>query len=113
MRRKVAAVLLSGVLLPMPAATRAPASQLLDTSNGILRSNRSPATHATRGVVTSIDATTLVIARFAQRGQMTFSLTPSTQREGTIVVGSTVSVRYRESGKSHIATAIAIQRPKD
>jgi len=43
---------------------------------------------------------------------MTFSLTSSTHRAGVIVVGSTVSVRYREDGKNHVATAMALQRPK-
>ena len=52
-------------------------------------------THATRGIVQTIDATTLVIARPGNRDVMAFSLTPSTRREGVIVVGSTVSVRYR------------------
>jgi hypothetical protein len=30
-----------------------------------------------------------------------------------IVVGSTVAVRYREDGKNHVATAIALQRSKE
>jgi hypothetical protein len=54
----------------------------------------------------------MVIAR-GNRGIMTFRLTSSTHREGVIVVGSTVSVRYREDGKNHVATAIALQRPKE
>ena len=70
-------------------------------------------THATRGVVRTIDASTMVIARAGNRGIMTFSLTSSTHREGIIVAGSTVSVRYREDGKNHVATAIALQRPKE
>ena len=70
-------------------------------------------THATRGIVQTIDATTLVIARPGNRDVMAFSLTPSTRREGVIVVGSTVSVRYREDGKTHVATAIALQRTKE
>jgi hypothetical protein len=41
---------------------------------------------------------------------MTFKLSPTTHRDGTIVVGSTVSVRYREEGKDHVATAIALQK---
>ena len=68
-------------------------------------------THATRGIVLSINATTMVIARSGKQGEMRFDLTSSTYREGLIIVGSVVSVRYREDGKSHIATAIAIHRP--
>jgi hypothetical protein len=66
-------------------------------------------THATRGVVRSIDETTMVIAR-AGKGEMRFDLTSSTYREGLIEVGSVVSVRYREDGKNHVATAIALHR---
>jgi len=54
--------------------------------------------HATRGVVKFIDATTLVIERTRQRGDMMFLLTPFTSREGLIRVGAVVSVRYREDG---------------
>ena len=70
-------------------------------------------THATRGIVQTIDATTLVIARPGNRDVMTFRLTPSTRREGVIAVGAAVSVRYREDGKNHVATAIALQRSKE
>ena len=64
--------------------------------------------HATRGVVEAIDATTLVIARTGNRGQMTFELSPSIHRDTTVVVGTPVSVRYREDGTKHVATAITV-----
>jgi hypothetical protein len=68
-------------------------------------------THATRGTVQAIDGHRMVIARSGDRGRMTFSLTLSTRREDAIVVGSTVSVRFREEGRTNVATAIALQRP--
>ena len=70
-------------------------------------------THATRGVVVTIDANTMVITRPGKRGIMTFSLSSSTHREGVIAVDCAVSVRYREDGKTHVATAIALQRSKE
>ena len=70
-----------------------------------------PAVHATRGVVKSIDTATLVVSRPRNRGDITFRLNASTHREGTIVVGATVSVRYRDEGKVHLATAVALQTP--
>ena len=82
-------------------------------SDGTSGAGRAVGTHATRGVVRTIDASTMVIARAGNRGIMTFSVTSSTHREGVVVVGSTVSVRYREDGKNHVATAIALQRPKE
>ena len=61
--------------------------------------------HATQGVVKSIDATTLVISR-GKKADETFTLNPSTQREGTIETGATVSVHYKQEGKTNVATAI-------
>jgi hypothetical protein len=69
-----------------------------------------PAVHATRGVVKSINPATLVVSRPRNRGDITFTLSSSTHREGTIVVGATVSVRYRDEGKVHLATAVALQK---
>lgn len=72
-----------------------------------------PASHATTGVVKSINETTLVITKHGSKtSAMTFTLDPSTQREGSIEVGSPVSVRYHADGKKLIASAIAIQQPK-
>ena len=67
----------------------------------------SAAKHATRGTVKSINATTLVLTR-PGKSDMTFELDPLLHREGTIDVGTMVSVRYHEDGARHIATAIAV-----
>ena len=77
----------------------------------LLASVVTPGTHATRGTVQAIDGHRMVIARSGDRGRMTFTLTPSTRREDAIVVGATVSVRFREEGRTNVATAIALQRP--
>ncbi|HKE83675.1 MAG TPA: hypothetical protein VKB50_07975, partial [Vicinamibacterales bacterium] len=68
--------------------------------------------HATRGIVQAIDARTMTIARSRNRGSMTFTLTPSTFREERVVVGSAVSVRYRENGTHRVAVAIALKRAR-
>jgi hypothetical protein len=71
------------------------------------------ANHATTGVVKSVDANTLVITRPGKKGgEMTFTLNPSTHREGTVEVGSNVSVRYQEDGSSRVATAITARPAK-
>jgi hypothetical protein len=71
------------------------------------------ATHATSGIVRSIDTGTLVITRSGKKGgEMTFALNPSTHREGTVEVASPVSVRYRTEGKAFIATAITVEHVK-
>jgi hypothetical protein len=91
MRRPVIALALVGVL-SVPLAT---ADVLLGT-------------HAVRGRVRAVSATALVISRSAIDGRdMRFVLNPSTQREGHIVVGDAVSIRYVTQGETLIATAVA------
>jgi hypothetical protein len=66
--------------------------------------------HATKGVVKSVDATTLVITRSPRNGrEMTFVLNPSTERDGNVTVGSTVEVRYRTEANQRVATVISVQ----
>lgn len=71
------------------------------------------ATHATKGTVTAIDASTLVIARSPKsKHGMTFALEPSTTRQGNLTVGSMVDVRYRTEAHKNIATAVSVQAKK-
>jgi hypothetical protein len=107
------AVPLTLAVMVAPIRVLAAQTQPPLTSDGTSRAGQALGTHATRGIVRTIDANTMVIVRAGNRGIMTFSLTSSTHRDGVIVVGSTVSVRYREDGKNHVATAIALQRPKE
>jgi hypothetical protein len=112
----VAAASIAIAVMLTPVTTAARTVAVFDTPTGATGSDGLHdlgGTHATRGVVKSLDETMLVIARSSGRGDMTFVLRPSTRREGTIGVGSAVSVRYREEGKTNIATAVALQRPRD
>jgi hypothetical protein len=67
-----------------------------------------PATHFTQGTITSIQASQLVITKtvHGKAAQMTFALTPDTQRTGNLVAGSRVSVQYREANNQNIAAAV-------
>jgi len=69
------------------------------------------ASHATTGVVKMMDANTLVISH-GKGKDMSFALNASTQKDASVAVGSTVSVRYHEEGKSNVATAIMVQPAK-
>ncbi len=71
-----------------------------------------PVIHATRGVVRAVTRSVLVVSR-GRRGDMTFTMNDATYREGHIVVGTTVSIRYRDQGATHVATAIAVQQGTD
>ena len=104
----LAAILVVAALAPgrvMASTQSAPPSKAPHAASASTAS-----THATKGVVKSIDDNALVVSRPSNRGDITFKLSPTTHRDGTIVVGSTVSVRYHEAGKDHVATAIALQK---
>jgi hypothetical protein len=68
--------------------------------------------HATRGVVKVMDQTALVLTRFQQRGDITLMLSSETHVAGVIRVGATVSVRYRDEGSRHMATAVTVEDPR-
>jgi type IV secretory pathway TrbL component len=112
-RRTLIAVVLTLAVMGAPIRARTAQPQPPQASDGGSGAGLALGTHATRGIVLAIDANTMVIARAGKRGLMTFSLTSSTLREGVIVVDSAVSVRYREDGKNHVATAIALQRTRE
>ena len=99
------------VLMPIEAAARAAHSN--DPAELIRLCGDDAAVHATRGLVKSIDAATLVVARAGNRGDIVFNLGPTVHKEGAIVVGSLVSVRYRDEGRVHIAIAVALQRTNE
>jgi 3-hydroxymyristoyl/3-hydroxydecanoyl-(acyl carrier protein) dehydratase len=71
------------------------------------------ATHSTKGVVKAIDADTLVITRSVRHGkEMTFVLDSSTRREGSVVVGTMVEVRYRTEASRRVAAVVSAQETK-
>ena len=128
MRYAIAAVVVTGTLTITPLAGFAatPGQQARPASQAPKAQQATPAakpeakparteaaSHVTTGVVKSINATTLVMTRSGKgSGEMTFEVNTFTRRDGTIEVGAPVSVRYREEGKNHIATALTVQHPK-
>jgi hypothetical protein len=72
-----------------------------------------PAVHAMSGVIKSVDGSMLVITKVAGKGPETsFVVNSSTEKQGTLVAGAKVDVRYRTEGKDKVATAISVQQPK-
>jgi hypothetical protein len=71
--------------------------------------------HSVSGVVKSVDRTKLVITRASKTpAEMTFSVNPSTQKEGAIAPGTKVQVRFRgdgHDGHPAVATAILVTPP--
>ena len=111
--KRVAMALLVGALAAVPATGFAAPAAKAQTTTAKRPVKATAARHATTGVVKSIDDKTLVITRSGKKArEMTFTLDPATQREGTVAVGSTVSVRYRDEGTTHVASALMVRPAK-
>jgi len=110
MMRYVTAAVLVGALTLVPAAgfaSQAATKPATKPAAKTTSTTTAKSSQSTTGVVKSIDATTLVLEHPGKKArEMTFTLEPSTQREGTIAAGSNVSVRYHSDGKTHVATAV-------
>ena len=107
MRHTIAACMVLGVLAASPSAFAAPRRESTGAQAAKSSSAAHPANHAVRGVVKSVDASSLVITRSGKKAEtLSFIVDPATLQEGTIAVGSTVSVRYRTEGKTLVATAV-------
>ena len=114
MKKQMTMALVVGALTLVPAAGFAAtgaAGQKPAAAKAAAKANM--ATHATRGTVKSIDDSTLVITRSGKNHpEMTFAVNGSTERAGAIAAGAPVSVRYREDGKTNVATAIRVESTK-
>lgn len=107
MRYTLTALTLAAALITSGAAvaqTAKPASTA---------SAKPAALHSVEGTVKSVDASSLVLTKSGRKGgDMSFTLDSSTQRGGTIAVGSKVSVRYHQDGATMMATAVNAESPK-
>ena len=105
MRRLLSAVVVMGALAAPTLAVAAPAASAASAK-------ATKATHSTTGVVKSVSDDSLVVTRAGKkRRELSFKLEPSTKRQGTIDVGSSVSIRYHVDGKTLVATAVTARPP--
>jgi hypothetical protein len=70
-----------------------------------------PASHTVKGTVKSLDDSTLVLSP-KKGNEMTFVVDNNTAKQGSPTVGSEVSVKYHNEGKTMMATAITAQPVK-
>ena len=113
MRHRITTLLLAGALAAVPIGAFAAQAGKPAAQPAAKHASTKAATHATMGVVKSVDDNMLVITRSGKdAGDMSFGLNSSTQRKGTIAVGTAVSVRYHDDGATHMATAITAQPQK-
>jgi len=94
---------------PAPAQTATPATTAKPAAKAAKVAAKKDVVHATKGVVKSMDATSLVITGSgAKAKELTFVLNTATVKTGTPAVGSTVSVRYKTDAAQNIATAVTV-----
>src|SRR5262245_12108663 len=94
------------------AQSTAPAAKK-STSTAAPAKPAAAASHSVKGVVKSMDASSMVITKSGKAGgDMTFTLNADTKKDGAPAVGSNVSVRYRTEGTNNIATAVTASAPK-
>jgi hypothetical protein len=112
MRKFVSIAALAAVVMVAPfVSAQTPASSSAKPAKPA--ASKSVATHTTNGTVKSVDATSLVITKSGGKAQeMTFALDPSTQKQGTVEVGSMVTVHYKTEGSTMTATAITAKPAK-
>jgi hypothetical protein len=85
----------------------------LAACHSVNRSTPVASNHSLSGVVKSVDSTRIILTRTGKTpGDVTFVLSPTTQREGPIGVGAIVQVRFHAEGHTQVATAILATPPK-
>jgi len=117
MRKFVSIVVLAAAVIAAPIAYAqtppASGSSAKPAAQKPAAASNNMATHSTNGTVKSVDASSLVITKPGAKAQeMTFVLDPSTQKQGTLEVGSMVTVRYKTEGSTMTATAVTAKPAK-
>ncbi len=117
MRKYIATAVLAAAVITVPVvgfATTRQAAPAAAKKEATSTTAKAAPTHATKGVVKSVDDSTLVITHKDKKGEeMTFTLNGSTHKEGAVAVGAPVSVRYTDNGKTHVATAVSVEQPHE
>ena len=116
MRKYLASAVLAAAVMAVPVAgfaTMPQAPPAAAKKEATKTTTKAAPTHATSGVVKSVDDSTLVITKGGKKPEdMTFMLNASTHKEGAVAPGAPVSVRYHEDGKTHVATAVTVEQAK-
>jgi len=99
------------VLMMVGSLTAVPLGVLAGTPGAAAAGKGAKAEHATTGTIKSMSDTTLVLTTSSKKHhEMTFQLDPAVHKEGAISKGSHVSIRYRNDGDKHVATAITANK---
>ena len=116
MRKYIASAILAAAAVAVPVvgfATIPQAAPAAAKKEATKTTTKAAPTHATSGVVKSVDDSMLVVTNGGKKPvDMTYTLNANTHKEGAIAVGAPVSVRYQEEGKTHVATAVTVEHAK-
>ena len=116
MRKVLTTIMMTAVLAVTSGYAAMAQSSTTKKSSAPTSTTAKPATaasHSVKGVVKSIDASSLVITKSGKAGgDMTFTMNADTKHDGSPAVGSPVSVRYRSEGSAMVATAVSAQPAK-
>lgn len=114
-RYVIAAIVVAAAVAIVPRVGHgsSPAPQPRSAVQGATARGAGETTYATTGVVTSVGNGSLVMTRAGKPGnEIAFEVSPFAHRDGSVEIGSPVSVRYRDDGIVHVATAITVQHTK-
>ena len=106
MKKMLQAAVVAAAVLAVPAMSLAAQTKpaTAPASKSTTKKADTAATHTAKGVVKSMDATSLVVT---EKGKdVSYVLDPSTKKEGDPAVGSTVTVMYKTEGTQHVATDV-------
>ena len=100
-----AVLLMALPALATPAVAGAPQTSSKSKTSTSAKTKSSTSTHTMKGVVKSIDESSMVVERGSGKNKqdMTFTLDSSTHRSGDIKVGATVNVHYRTDASKLMA----------
>jgi hypothetical protein len=103
--------LVLGAFLSLSAITFAAAET---TASAASSANSSLQIYTAKGLVQFVDSSTLVIHQVSPYSgkNMTFVMRPSTERDGDLKVGSTVTVQYENEPDHRIATVVEVEHAK-
>ena len=116
MRKYIASAILAAAVMAVPVvgfATTPQAPPAAAKKEATKTTTKAAPTHATSGVVKSVDDSMLVVTKSGKKPEdMTFTLNANTHKEGAVAAGAPVSVRYHEDGMTHVATAVSVEPAK-
>jgi hypothetical protein len=106
MKKMLQAAAVAAAVLAVPAMSLAAQTKTAGAppAKSTTHKTETAATHSAKGVVKSMDATSLVVT---EKGKdVSYVLDASTKKEGDPAVGSNVTVMYKTEGTQHVATDV-------